>query len=328
MASYNPVLDSVKPVAKRSAFVSIDLEKLKEVARKYAGEELIVPDWKAPVFPSNNNRDTIAFFLLGNSINFAYSDFKTGVKYETEYQGMPWKGAFGMWAALKRGIDGGVPLLDGKYLAGISEAQMKSLFEGNIVIPMLPERLEIFREVGRVLNAHYGSHFAGVVEKSGNRLFDGGKGTVERLVYHFPSFGDRWQYGNLLAIFNKRAQLAAGMVQGRFLGDGIELFPRSEVDMLTVFADYELPKILNAMGILRYTNTLSNAINEGKMIERGSFVEIEIRANTIVAAQLLQDEINSVRDEKVNALNIDFKLWSEGKNFKDAKHHLTETTAY
>ena len=324
----NPVLESVMPVVKKSTHVSIDWAKLKEVARKYAGEELIVPDWRAPVFPAETNRDTLAFFLLGNSINFAFSDFRTGIKYETEYAGIPFRGAFGMWAALKRGIDGGVPLLDGRYLERVSGVELKTLFEGNILIPMFEERLKILREVGRVLNQKYNSHFARVVEYSGNRAFDGGRGVVERLLADFPSFADRYQYGNNLVILNKRAQLAVGMIQGRFLSEGVELFPRSDIDLLTVFADYELPRSLNAMGILKYTDALSGRINEGRTIGKGSLEEIEIRANTVFAAKLLQDEINGIRKEDVNALNIDYKLWSEGKNFKDAKHHLTETTAY
>ena len=328
MLPQNPVLKSLTPVVERSSSVSIDLTKLKEVARKYAGEELIVPDWKQPVFPKEADRDTMAFFLLGNSINFAFSDFNSKAKYSTEYGGVSWDGAFGMWAALKRGIDEGVPLLDGKYLAGITERELRRLFEGNILIPMLPERLRIFREVGRVLTENYGSHFAGVVEKSGKRAFDFGRGTVERLVSDFPSFRDEWRYGKGLVIFNKRAQLAVAMMQGRFLGEGIPLFPRDDVDLLTVFADYELPRILNAMGVLKYTHTLSDRINNGTIIEPGSMVEIEMRANTVFACELLRYEINLLRQNKVNALNIDFRIWSDRKQFPDSKHHLTETTAY
>lgn len=324
----NPVLESVMPVVRKSTHVSIDWTKLKEVARRYAGEELTVPDWKAPVFPAETNRDTIAFFLLGNSINFAFSDFRTGIKYETEYAGIPFRGAFGMWAALKRGIDEGVPLLDGRYLARISEPKLKAILEGNILIPMFEERLRILREAGEVLNQKYNSHFARVVQYSGNRAFDNGWGVVERLVADFPSFVDQSYYGNNFVIFNKRAQLAVGMIQGRFLSEGVELFPSSDIDSLTVFADYELPRILNAMGVLKYTEALSSRINEGRTIGKGSQEEIEIRANTVFAATLLQDKINGIRIEDVNALNIDYKLWSEGKNFKDSKHHLTETTAY
>jgi hypothetical protein len=193
---------------------------------------------------------------------------------------------------------------------------------------MFQERLRILREIGRVLNQKYNSHFARVVEYSGNRAFDGGRGVVERLLADFPSFIDRYQYGNDLVVLNKRAQLAVGMIQGRFLGEGVELFPRSDIDSLTVFAGYELPRSLNAMGVLRYTDALSSRINEGRVIDRGSPEEIEIRANTVFVAKVLQDEINGIRKDDVNALNIDYKLWSEGRNFKDAKHHLTKTTAY
>ncbi len=98
--SPNPVLKSVKPVVEQSQHVSINHDKLKEAARRYATEDLIIPDWNAPVFPSVTNKDTIDFLFLGNSINFAYTDFVTGKKFITEYEGILWSGAFGMWASL------------------------------------------------------------------------------------------------------------------------------------------------------------------------------------------------------------------------------------
>ncbi len=329
MAAYNPVLESVRPVVEKSRDVSINMTRLKEVARGYSEGELPVPDWRAPVFPSSTDRDTIAFLLLGNSINFAFSDIRTGVKYENEYQGIPFSGAFGMWAALKRGLDNGVPILDAKFLQGASDRKLKSLFDGTAPMPMLFERISILREVGKVLSEKYDSHFANVVERSRNRAFNGGSGTVERLLRDFPSFDDHAWYGGRRVVFNKRAQLAVAMIQGRFLSEYEGgLFPRSDIDLLTVFADYELPKTLNALGILDYSNSLSERISTGKTIWKGSPEEVEIRANTIYAAKLIEDEVNGLIGGGVNALNIDFRLWSEGRGFKDLKHHLTYTTAY
>ena len=265
-------------MVRKSTHVSIDWTKLKEVARRYAGEELTVPDWKAPVFPAETNRDTIAFFLLGNSINFAFSDFRTGIKYETEYAGIPFRGAFGMWAALKRGIDEGVPLLDGRYLARISEPKLKAILEGNILIPMFEERLRILRRRARCLirnTIHTLRGLSNILETEHLIMVGALLSDWYQISFHFCR--QEPLYGNNFVIFNKRAQLAVGMIQGRFLSEGVELFPSSDIDSLTVFADYELPRILNAMGVLKYTEALSSRINEGRTIGKGSQEEIEIR---------------------------------------------------
>lgn len=329
MAATNPVLLGSFYISIISKSVKIDEEKLKESAKQWAGEKLTIPDWKAPVLPDNADDATVDFLGLGCAIDFAFTDFKTGKKYEAAYNGVKYTGSYGMWAALKRGVEEGERLLDGSYLASMSKDDSGRLLERDGPIPLFEERHKIFREIGKVLEKKYDSHFHNLLRKSENRIFNGGGGVVERLVSEFPSFRDTWSYNGSQVQFNKRAQLFPGLLQGKFLGCGVTLFPEQDVRELTVFPDYQLPRALAALGILKYSPALKEKIDNGKLIEKGSKEEIEIRANTVVAAKKIEDEIIKAKPESgVNALHIDYKLWSEGRKIKEGRHHLTKTTAY
>jgi hypothetical protein len=323
----NQVLESTRFLVENPQYVFIDRKKLEETAKRFAGQELIIPSWNLPVFMEGKSEEVIDFFFLGNTINFAYMDFDTKEKFETEYQGTKWKGATGMWACLKRAIEDEFPeLLEGDFLRDISKGEMERIFEGNIKIPMFEERLAIFREVGQVLYKEYDGRFYNLVEASNHRLFNDGKGLVEKLTSEFPSFDDSVFYNGKLVRFDKRAQLAPGMVYGRFQGQGE--FAMEDIDELTVFADYILPKGLRDLGVIKYENSLAERIDNQVLIPQGSREELELRASTIHACKMLADRINEIIGPgSANALSIDNKLWNETRKMP-GHHHLTYTTDY
>lgn len=327
----NQVLPSCQRAVGLAKDVFVDEETLDKVALKFSTEDMKIPDWNIPVYPSGRNLIAIDFFMLGNSINFAYRDFITREDFATYYAGQKWSGAMAMWASLKRALDSGLPILEGAYLKDMSDEQVKSIFSGITPIPLVQARARIFREVGSVLTKQYGGYFHNVVEASDHFLFNNGKGLVERLTQDFPSFDDSASYEGERVMFNKRAQLAAGMLYGRFRNQGE--FSVQDIDELTVFADYGLPKTMRHLGILRYSPSLGNKVDSQEIIPSKSAEEIEIRAATICAANSLIESINRYIDIKanseraVNALHIDYKLWAESRNIKSA-HHLTPTTDY
>ncbi|MGC8533784.1 MAG: queuosine salvage family protein, partial [Candidatus Parvarchaeum sp.] len=190
------------------------------------------------------------------------------------------------------------------------------------------ERLGILREVGQGLEGSYAGHVSNLFS-DGRGLF-GSNGIIDRIISDFPSFKDSSRYKGHEIIFNKRAQLAVAMIYERFLSDNKRLLSKEDADEITVFADYELPKILHALGILTYSSNLEDKIQNNVLIERDSEQEVELRANTIYAAELIKGRINAKRtpENQVNALNIDYLLWSEGRKIGDKKAHLTVTTNY
>ena len=322
----NTVLESTKPLIESPQYVFINKERLEDVAKRWSQEDLQVPSWEEPVFLGGAFVDMVDSFMLGNAINFAYVDFNTKQRFSTLYKGVEWKGAFGMWACLKRAFEAGIPIMDGTYLRDISRADAEKIFEGNIRIPLFEERLNIFRELGKVLCEEYDCQFHNVLLQSNKLLFNDGGGFVERLVCDFPSFNDSVNYNGSVVRFDKRAQLVAGMIYGRLNKRGINAF--EDVDELTVFADYGLPKSLRDLEILSYESSLADRVDQHVIIPANSQEELEIRASTIHASKMLTNKINEVLcGKEINALHIDYKLWSESRN-KKGNHHLTITTAY
>ncbi len=320
----NQVLESTKFLTENPWHVFIDEDRINTLAKEWAQEDFIIPDWKF-IFNSDDKNEVIDFFTLGNSLNFAFTDFHTGEKYTVNTGGKrPAIGSAGMWAALKRAYDNSIPILDGNYLKNVSEDDVKKLFAGENEIPMLAERHLILREVGDVLSQNYDGHFHNLISASDGKLFYKGKGLVERLTRDFPSFNDSASYQGLTARFDKRAQLATGMLAGRF---GEDLFDEGEVEKLTVFADYQVPKTLRALGVLKYGEMLSDTVDNGNMLSAGNLAELEIRASTLHASNMLQEGINQYKDDSINALHMDFKLWSVGRK-TPGKHHLCRTTNY
>jgi len=326
----NPVFESTRFLIEDPKYVTINQEKIERVSEKFASQGLKIPSWDYDIFPEKNDESTIDFFMLLNTINFAFRDFDTKKKYTINYKGNEWRGSQGMIGALKRAIEEGYPLLEGDYLKDVTKEEAAHIFRGNFEIPMLGERVNIFREVGEVLCDKYDGHFYNLVRASNHKLFDDGDGLIERLVSDFKSFDDSVRVDGHHAKFYKRAQLAPGMLYGRFRNN--EAFKVEDIDKLSAFADYVLPKSLRDVGVIEYEDSLAQRVDKQVLIPAKSREEMEIRASTIHACRDIQEKMNSMLgDGKVNALHIDYKLWSESRNLPEPDphpHHLTRTIAY
>ncbi len=348
------IIDSVEAVALASqdgGQVWIDFQRLNECAKEFAQRPLELPRWNYPAFPNKSEGFTdeqiIGFMLLGNTINFCYTDIGTKKKYYTVSgtgrDGKPaaWQGAEGMWASLKRAIKEGIPVLDGQYLANITIEQARGIFERpdsdsvlnsdkfSTDMPMLEERVRILREAGSVLNRRYDGSFYKLFTESRGRLFDNGNGLIERLIDEFPSFRDIETYNGRPVALDKRAQLAVAMLHEKLLDIGLQGFPENDIAQLTVFVNYNLPRTLRELGVINYREPLANLVDNQIEIPYGSRKEVEIRAVTLCAANRLEDKIREIDpDSKVSALYIDFLLWAAGRKLEGRPHHLSRTTAY
>lgn len=87
-------------------------------------------------------------------------------------------------------------------------------------------------------------------------------------------------------------------------------------------ADYQLPKVLRAMGVLRYAPELADQVDGEVLIESGSEQERAIRSATVIACDGLTQHFGAAIE------SVDFWLWLQRNAARDAKFHLTRTTAY
>jgi hypothetical protein len=187
--------------------------------------------------------------------------------------------------------------------------------------------LEIFHEVGKVLEQSYGGRFHRFAQAGPARLYAGGRGLLERLLAEFPSFRDTSLYDRQRVRFEKRAQLLWWELHARVRSTGF--FALEDPEQLTIFADYILPVAFRLFGITSYSDQLEEAIRQRRLLPAHGAEEVEIRAFALWAAELLTREINRLRpaQRQVPSPVVDGRLWTH-YHTTHWPHHLTITTAY
>ena len=103
-----------------------------------------------------------------------------------------------------------------------------------------------------------------------------------------------------------------------------------------MFADYRVPQILHHLKILIYPPSLLTLLESGHYFEHGSKEEVSIRAASIVAVELVRDEILALQhhakeiadasttmehgvDVPVSSVLIDFYLWDTAKRIEQGE---------
>jgi Potential Queuosine, Q, salvage protein family len=323
----SPVTESLRPVIESSRYVRTHYERIIEIAGWMAYEELPMPNLAVPYGLEKTPDIAMDFVMVANTIDSAFTDFKTHTKFQVDYAGARLSDSEAMMACLRRAMDSGIPILDGKFLAKISRADMEKIFAGNIEVPMLEEKMGLFHEVGAVLASKYGGRYYNFIQSCSPRLYDNGKGLVERLAAEFSRYNDVSQYDGHEVKFYKLTQLGFWQIySGLGPKGGFEL---EDPQKMTAFADYIVPVALRLMGMTSYSPELERSINAYQMIPRDSHQEIEIRAHCLYATALLADEINKLRppERQVIIPQIDARLWTH-YHTTDWPHHLTRTIMY
>ena len=324
----SPVLDSLPPVIEHSRDVRTNVDKVREVAAWMAYEELPMPDYQLPFgIGQGSPDDIIDFIMTADAVDTAFTDFKTHTKFQVDYAGRHWSDSDALFACMKRAMDNKISILDGKFLAQVSRPELERIFAGNIEMPMLDEKMEVWHQVGGVLAQNYNGRFHNFVRSCTPRLYDNGKGLVDRMVKEFPRFNDVSPYdGHTIKIY-KLPQLGLWITYSALHKSG--QFPLEDIDKMTAFADYIVPVGLRLMGITSYSDKLENAINSYTLIPRDSAWEVEIRAHCIYATALLCEEINKKRppENKIIIPQVDARLWLP-YHTTSWPHHLTKTIMY
>lgn len=325
---------SIEPAWRDPTMCFIDMDALDTFAQNLAQKQMEAPSWREPVFPQEDDERFIHYLGVVNSINFCFADFATDKKFDIEYRGKIWSGAYALHAAVARALVNKYDLLDPYFLANMTYPLAEIIFSHHTTpIPMLAERVANLRDVGATLLRTGWDNFANLFKESDYYLFHNGNGIVERLTKLFVSYRDEnnWE-GKYVLRFSKRAQLFPMMYHGRALSSGGKLQPIRDPEHFGPVVDYQIPRILKALGILQYKLWLEKYVRDGREIQANSRAEIEIRAQTVRAVSLLLERINELRpsDNQITMVELDFALWSAGRDpsIPRSRHHYTFTTAY
>lgn len=315
------ILESLTPLAKKLRLVRIDRERLLEFCSQIDAPHIPRPRWDFFFIRPGLDEIGVDYFMLMNALNFCYWGHP---KWAVEYRGQFLDGAFGMFAALTRALEEGIPIYDGEWLAGAGRAEVAQVFRGRGEIPLLHQRFAICREVGRVLSEGFGGRFHQLVESAGKSAVK----LVRLLVENFPSFDDSAEWDNQRLLFYKRAQLAAAMLHERWGGRGPGEF--GDIGELTASADYKIPQVLRQLGILVYRPELEKLVDGQLQIPPGTREELEIRITTLVGCEMIRERL-AIRFPEVTSQAVDRLLWLAGQARGEPgrkPYHRTLTTAY
>lgn len=298
------------------------------------------PEWDADLHyrasgPDAVERTAMWIFVL-DALNFCFwgQGMDPSVRWRVEWNGELTDGYMALAAALKRGVEEGIPLHDAEWLATVSPEEVADLLrpaEGHPDIPLFGARVDHLRELGRGLRALDS-------DTPAIDLISAAKGSaislIGEIVRRFPSFNDgvTWPYSDTglpdnEVRFYKRAQILAGDLAGAL--EGTPVGALDDLDQLTAFADYKVPQVLRGLGILRYSDRLAATIADRRHIEAGTGPEIEIRAATIWGCELLRQAL-AQRGRNIPAHELDWMLWEQGQSLPPdtPPYHLTPTIYY
>lgn len=331
----NPFWKTLKVIWDNPKLVFVDNECVKKIAKELAIKEFEVPVWREEIFPKTP-REFVEFIGVANLLNFCFTDPFNPLdgKYFFIWRDKKWAGSLGMAAALRAALENGKPILDYKFLRNLKKSDVADIFCEYSDIPLIDERLESLRQIGCNFNSKTINSFWDIFELGRWKAFDAKNsfGIISVLTQSLPRFNDysfHRESGGVLR-FYKRAQLLLMVYQGRALAEPQNFPMISDYELLGPAPDYALPKVLRYLGILIYADKLAKKVDNWKIIFAGSLEEQEIRAQTVNAMIRLRDEINAVRgdNKKINMLELDYFVWSLGRDMGNIPHHLTETVAY
>ncbi len=321
------VLGGTAPVVREGTLVTLDGAAIEVLATRWAGAPW--PDATAEfgqLHFADGTWRAANWMLLADALNFCFWALPGEPRWRVEWQGQTYDGYYALAAALTRAVEEQRPLWDAGYLANLSDDELGAILRpisGSPPIPLFEERLANAREVGRVLLDRYDGRFTNAIEIVGRDAVE----LALLLARDFSSFADVAEWGDKSVPFLKRAQICVSDLDVAL--DGKDWGALANLDQLTAFADYKLPQLLRAEGVLVYAPELAELVDSYTLLPSGSDAEVEIRAATVWGVELLRRAL-AAHSIQQRASAIDYRLWAESQHIGSdvAPYHRTRTIYY
>ena len=309
------VLKTTAYVVEHAHHVQIVPDAVKRAANALVDEHVEPPAWDYEHHYFDGTPRSVNYLFLLDALNFC---FWGKPRWQVAYKSEQLDGYWALAASLKHALETRPEFAEADFLARITPQELTEVLTGRGRIPLFTERWRNVRELGSVLKNLW--------EGEGARLVECAEHDAPRLAQmvaeNFSSFNDIAVYDNHEVRLFKRAQIVVTDLWGAFGGKDWGQF--DNIDTLTAFADYKLPQLLRAWGILRYAPTLARKVDAQVELAAGSPEEIEIRAATLWAVEFLREEL-AARGRALWSVQVDWILWnaSQGK-FKGIRpyHHV------
>ncbi|HYD96554.1 MAG TPA: queuosine salvage family protein [Noviherbaspirillum sp.] len=253
--------------------------------------------------PAGQTREgAAAYSIVLNSLNFMFWTPTPEGMARYEWRGAG--GADGLIAALDHAwSEASTPARLREQLASGAEQAVVDAF-GDISMPR--RRAHFLREV----------LFEDQLEQAAADLVAAGNtgrltcSDAQRLAKRFPV-----AYGQ--DAYLMRAQLAVMWFAGYLIDQGVDV----DCDVI-VAANYQMPRVMRSIKVLRYSPELAAKIDRYTLIVRHSAEERAIRAATVLGTQAMAQHLGVSEHAMVNV------LWQNRLACGAIPHHLTITTDY
>ena len=133
----NPVVESVKPVILNSKYVNTDLDQIGKVASWMAYETFPLRNESQDSYTREEAEQLIKSTMLMSCINFAFTQFKTQVKYEVQDNGTVLSDSEAVMHHLNNTINSGYHISDAEVMSPIDIKDLENIFVANIEMPLL-----------------------------------------------------------------------------------------------------------------------------------------------------------------------------------------------
>ncbi len=249
-----------------------------------------------------SERSAVSFLLAMTSINYRFW-YRAPDGTLSRYSHLGKTGARALWAAFEAAW--GTTVHTGSELAKRLHAD-----EFTVLFGSMPDREGRLAILGELL-AH--DKLSAATELLLADIHANRKVTVAQaagLAAIFPlAFDDPYL---------KKAQLALSMIAAFLRSTGLDV----GAEGLTAFADYQVPRVLRGLGVLAYSTSLADKLDQRIPLTENGHEERTIRAATILACEAIAAHTGGT------SADIDNLLWLSQDIAGDAPFHLTETRWY
>lgn len=304
------VHDSATLIATHARHVRVDREATADLAQRLATGTTPPVAWDNVHHFNDGSPRTAQYLLVLDALNFCFWP-----QPAWDYNRLA--------LTLKQTMLNEPERFTAKALARVTPADARAMLGDADDIPLLEQRAMLLREIGSVLAGHWEGEAANLITSAEGS----GAALVALITAEFPGFRDHAIYKGFPVYFYKRAQIAVGDLWGSFGGKGLGTF--HDVHHLTMFADYRVPQILRAEGVMVYSPELAAIVDSETEIAAGSEQEIEIRGITVYAVEQLRAELKKLGVQQ-SSVELDWLLWNigEARQHTIAPHHKTLTIYY
>jgi hypothetical protein len=316
---FDDIREGAAWVSGEARFVHLQRERIAPYAAALAAAGLPALEYDATHHVEGSPRDTVAFMVALDTINFGSGYFP----HLRKRPGM--SGYFTVASSLKDRWEGAGPL-SGDELRSMRPDDCAALFGqmGNDgpAQELMALFARAFNDLGIWLGERYDDDPLGAIADA-----NGEASRLVALLAEMPFYRDVASYHGRDIPLYKRAQILASDLAIAFDGEGPGAF--RDIGQLTIFADNLVPHVLRVDGLLEYDPELLARIERGELLAAGSAEEVEIRAVTIHAVEELVAALRAA-GTPTTAHQLDYLLWNRGLDtiYKELPRHRTRTVYY